>query len=111
MVDRLMPEPIFKVSTPAQVEATALRKDNDLIVHLVNHSGKVRLGGYYYPSIEYMPEIRNISVEIKLTDNNQKIISLPAKEEIEYKMENGYAKFVIPSLEYLESVTINNYFS
>ena len=109
MIDRLMPEPVFKVSTPAQVEATALRKNDDLIVHLVNHSGKVRLGGYYYPSIEYMPEIRNITVEIKLTDNDQKIISLPAKKEIEYKMENGYAKFEIPSLEYLESVTIKNY--
>ncbi len=56
-----------------------------------------------------MPEIRNISVEIKLTDNNQKIISLPANEEIEFTIEKGYAKFVIPKLKYLESVTIKNY--
>ncbi len=106
LMDRLLPEPVFKIETPAQVEATALRQGNDLLVHLVNNSGKVRLGDHYYPSIEYMPEIRDIRVSIKRSNTNQTVEHLPSGQKVEVLQAGAYASFIVPSLEFLESFRI-----
>ena len=45
LLDRLLPDPLVRITTRAQVEVSALRQGEDLIVHLVNHSGRGTAGG------------------------------------------------------------------
>jgi hypothetical protein len=110
LVDRLVPRPLARVETKAQVEMVAVRKNNDLIVHLVNHSCRERLQGHWYPVFEYMPVIRNIPVSIRVGDATPGIRSAPAGEEVAYTVQEGYAKLVVPELEFMESVVVKGYF-
>lgn len=111
LMDRLLPDPLLRVTTPAQVEAVAMRKAADLIVHLVNHSGKERLGGYYYPVTEYMPEIRDIGVSVKLDRPGREIFAVPARRKLPFTVRDGRAEMTIPSLKFLESILLPGYFA
>lgn len=63
-IDRLQPDPIARAHTRAQVELVSVRRGDDLIIHLVNHSAQEFLGGYYYPHVEYVPVIPDLTVSL-----------------------------------------------
>lgn len=112
LVDRLLPEPIARVETPAQVELALMRKGDDLIVHLVNHSGRERLGYYHYPVTEYLPEIREIGLAIKAPAGSAATVkSVPSGQEIACEQHDGYLHFVSPPLRALQSFVLEGYFT
>jgi hypothetical protein len=111
LIDRLLPDPSVRVETRAQVEMVALRKGNDLIVHLVNHSGRERLLGYWSPLIEYMPEIRDIPVSIRIGKKSPAMAFAPSGVKIQYERKDGYASFSVPSLHFMESIRVAQYFA
>ncbi|TVQ19363.1 MAG: hypothetical protein EA382_16525 [Spirochaetaceae bacterium] len=113
LLDRIQPSPIVKVSTGAQVEMTTMRKGDDLIVHLVNHSGRELLIGNWYPVTEYMPVIRDIGVAIRLSGG----ASLPTMPMLEPSHEplaatsrDGYAHVTVPELEFMQSIVVAGHF-
>lgn len=110
LLDRLLPRPLARVHTPAQVELVAVRKDDDLIVHLVNHSCREQLLGYWYPLIEYMPIVRDIAVEIRVNERRPCARFAPSGAPAQYDVENGYARVVIKELEFMESIVLQDYF-
>jgi hypothetical protein len=111
LMDRLLPDPLVRVETRAQIEMVATRKERDLIVHLVNHSGRERLLGYWYPLTEYVPEIRDIPVSIRLGKGSPAMTFAPSGAKVEYECKDGYAKFTVPSLHFMESIRVPGYFT
>lgn len=111
LVDRMLPRPLARVDTRAQVEMVAVRKGDDLIVHLVNHSGRERLLGYWYPLTEYMPIIRDIAVSIRIDTRTPSIRLEPSGATVGYTVEDGYARFGVEALEFMESVVVERYFA
>jgi len=111
LMDRLLPDPLVRVSTPAQVEAAAVRKGDDLIIHLVNHSSRERLGGYWCPVTEYMPEVRDVGLSVRLDRPGREILAVPAREPMPYAVEGGRADLTVPSLRFLASVSLPGYFA
>jgi len=110
LVDRLLPDPLVKVTAPAQVEMAAVRKGDDLIVHLVNHSSRERLGGYHWPVTEYVPELRDVVVRIKATCRTGSVLHVPSGR-IGTRLHEGYAELVLPRLHVMETVVVPDYFS
>ncbi|TFH03933.1 MAG: hypothetical protein E4H09_04420, partial [Spirochaetales bacterium] len=111
LLDRILPHPIVRVDTKAQLESTTMRKADDLIVHLVNHSGREVLLGNWYPLTEYMPIIRNIEVGIRAAGASMSLRLQPSDVELTPILENGYARVTVPELEYMQSLVIPGYFA
>lgn len=111
LVDRLLPDPIVRVRTPAQVEMTTMRKGDDLIVHLVNHSGKERLGGYHYPVTEYIPEIRDIGVSLRPSDGMAELYRAPSRTPVHFTESDDRAEFVLDRLHIMETIVAPGYFA
>ncbi len=110
LLDMLLPEPMVRVSTRAQVEMSMVRKGDDLIVHLVNHSGRERVSGWVFPVTEYIPEIRNIPVAIKIGKRKPKMRFVPEGKDVKYKEKDGYAHLKLPKLEVMASIEVKGYF-
>jgi hypothetical protein len=111
LLDRVLPEPLVKVKTAAQVELSVMRKDDDLVVHLVNHSGRERLGGYWYPVTEYIPEIRGIEVAIRMGGRGEAVLSVPGNQALAPRRMEGYVRFTLPPLYVMQSVCVPGYFA
>ena len=106
----LMPEPIAIAQSPAQIEMTVVRKNNDLILHFVNHSGKEMLAGGYCPVTEYIPEIRDIRVSVKSTTAQRTIRQIPENCEVRPVFSDNYLSFNLASLHIMSSFLISDYF-
>lgn len=109
LLDRVLPDPVATIATPAQVELCTMRKGDDLIVHLVNHSGRERLGNYWYPVTEYIPEIRDIALTIRGSVQQAKLA--PSGESLTITHKNGRATMTVPSLHVMQTVHIPGYFN
>ncbi len=110
LMDRLLPRPLVRVHTKAQVEMVAVRKGSDLIVHLVNHSGREQLLGYWYPLVEYMPELRDIAVEIRVDERRPPARYAPSGAPAQYDVTDGYAQLMINELHFMESIVMRGFF-
>jgi hypothetical protein len=111
LVDRLLPDPLVRAHTDAQVELAVMRKSDDLIVHLVNHSGREQLGGYYHPVTEYMPELRGIRLAIRTGVPGATLRLEPGARRVKTAVRKGYLTLSIPSLQFMETVRVQNYFT
>ena len=109
--DRLLSKPIVRVDTNAQVEMTTMRKGDDLIVHLVNHSGREVLLGNWYPMTEYMPIIRDVPVRIRMDGRQAKLHLEPAGTKLTSVPEDGYARVTVPELEFMQSIRVPGHFA
>lgn len=111
-IDRLLPNPLVRVTHPAQIEMAVLKKGKKLVVTLMNHSAKEKLSGYWQPIHTYMPEIRDIPVALRLDSRKTlSIRSIPDRQALPVKIENGYAHITVPSLEYLATLEVEDYFA
>lgn len=109
LVDRLWPDAIARADTPAQVELVTTRRDNDLVLNLVNHSGKVTLGGFFHTLIEYVPPIRNVDVSVR--GEVPEAMLIPGKGTLEPVERDGWSIFTVPELEYMQTLVIPGYFA
>jgi hypothetical protein len=110
LLDRLLPDPYVRIDTKAFVETVLLRKGDDLIINMVNHSGKERLGGYHWTVTEFIPELRDIPVRIKENGNISSIKSVPGGNIVDFTINNGYAEVTVPRLWVMESLVVKDYF-
>ena len=105
LIDRLLPDPMVKVETRAHVEMAAMRRGDDLIVHLVNHSGVERLGGYWAPVTEYIPHIGGIRVAIRGLTSRSRVRREPSGKPLVAR--NGAVRV---GLDIMESLVVEKYF-
>jgi hypothetical protein len=111
LLDRLLPDPLVRIHTKAQVEVCALRQGDDLIVHLVNHSGRERLAGYWYPMTEFIPEIHDIDVAIRHRPGVGEMLVGPTQTPIAWRQDGDSAMVRIGRLHVMESLRAPGYFS
>lgn len=115
MIDRLLPAPIARATTKAQVELTTMRKGDDLIVHLVNHAGREVKLSNWYPLTEYMPIIREIPVAIRVpasSGSTAPTIELhPGATRLDATVRDGYAHVTVGELEYMQSLRVAGHFA
>jgi len=111
LVDRLLPRPIARTNTRAQIEMVLLRNGANLVINFVNHSGRERLLGYWYPLIEYMPLIRDIPVAVRVDNRELTMRCEPSGKRVNYTVADGYAHITLPELEFMESIVVENYFA
>lgn len=109
----LLPAPLVEVDSRAQVEMTAMRKGNDLIVHLVNHSGKEAYAGEntrHLPITEFIPELFNLTILVRSPQKSCEISSVPAGIIQKMRDENGYILLRASNLKIMSSVRLYGYF-
>jgi hypothetical protein len=110
LLDRVLPDPLVKVDTRAQVELSVMRRGADLVIHLVNHSGRERLGNYWYPVTEYIPEIRDIAVSIRAPRGSLAVQCVPDQTALPTQLRDGYLHAIVPRLHVMQSLCVPGYF-
>ena len=111
LLNRALPDPLVRVDTAAQVELVLMRQADDLLIHLVNHSGRERLSGYYYPITAYMPELRDIPLSIKLRAPGMQVRLAPEDTALVTREDAGYAHVVVPNLQFMTTLRVGGYFA
>ncbi len=109
VLDRLLPDPLVRISTPAQVSMSVLRQGDDLMIHLVNHSAKEHLAGHWFPVIDYLPTISDIHISVRGGGVVQRIPEKTSCVTI-HDIHQGRQSFVADDLIDLGSYRIVNYF-
>lgn len=109
LLDRLLTDPVARIDTRAQVELCTMQKGRDLILHLVNHSGRERLGNYWYPVTEYIPEIRDIPLTIRGHVREAQL--QPSGEALPLRAEGAFSQTAVPSLGVMQTIVVPGYFS
>jgi len=111
LMDRLLPRPIVSVQTKAQVELVVMRKADDLIIHLVNHSAKEVLAGYWCPVLEFIPELRDIAISVAAIREDYVLQAFPGGTQSKPTYACERLEFNVPSLDIMNSYRIKNYFA
>jgi hypothetical protein len=111
LVGRLLPDPIARLTAPPHVELVLTRRDNDLFVHLVNHSGKDLLSKEGVPVMFHAPEIRGIRLEIRTGPAGARVCATPSGKELPCTTRGEYTELAVPRLGIMESVCMAGYFA
>jgi hypothetical protein len=111
ILDRLLPDPVARTTTPAQHELTSMRRGDDLIVHVVSHACRERLGTYWYPVIEYLPEVRDIRLSLRDNGRIRQILSVPDGTPLPTTRNAGRVHVTLPPLTVMQSVCVEDYFA
>lgn len=97
LISKLSYKPIISVKSEGTVTAYLRKKDNQLLLHLVNfHTGKAT-GSRYVP-IESIPPLYGLEIKIK-TEKPEEIFLEPEGKSLEFDYESGYTVCKIPCLE------------
>ena len=106
-----MPEPTVKLTTDAPVEMSLMRKNDDLIVHLVNHGGAEIKSWGWAQTTKYMPKIHDICLSITPgKSGSQPDISVFSSDYGVQTSDSGRIEISRICLDIIESVHIKNYF-
>ena len=110
LLEHAIPNRLVKVSTKARVEMSMMRKDDDLIIHLVNHSGNERISSWVFPLTDYVPYITDIDIQIRIGDKRPEMYFMPNDELVNYDVNGDYAILHVPELHYLNSVIVPGFY-
>ncbi len=111
VIDRLLPDPLVRSHAPANVETSVTRKEDDLLVHLVNHNARERKSAGYVSVVHHMPELRDLRFDIRSAPGAHRVLSVPDERELAYRESDGYLQLVVPRLHIMESLLLPGYFS
>ena len=110
LIDEVAAPAPVQIITRADVEMSLLRKKNDLVIHLVNHSGKETNCSWVFPMTDYLPDIHDIDVQVQLGDQSPCISACPSGEDINYEKRAGVASFRAPTLQAMNTMVVHDYF-
>ncbi len=112
-LDRLRPHPFVRVTHPAQIELVVNRQGDDMIFHLINLSGRERLLTYYWPVIEFMPELRDIQVALRAPDHGGevRVVSVPEGASLLLRPEGDVLTLTVPNLHVWSTFRVPGYFA
>jgi hypothetical protein len=111
VTDKLMPEPMVRLVTDAPVEMSLMRKDNDLIIHLLNHGGTEVKSWGWAQTTKYMPKIPGICLSVQPgKSGNSPDISVFSSEYSVQISDDGRIEISGICLHIMESVRIKDYF-
>ena len=110
LIDRLLPDPIARIEAPPHVEMVLMRRHDDLLVHLVNHSAKDVMSKGGVPVAFHTPEMRGLRLEIRSGRRKLRVQALSSGRELPVTRAGGYAATSVRRLKALESVCVPGYF-
>lgn len=96
LIDRLLPEPLLKVSAPTSTEVTVMQQMSPArtIVHLLQYCPERRTKEL--DIVEDIVPLHDVAVSIKLAKKPKRAYLAPEQEELAVDWSNGYANVVVP---------------
>ncbi len=101
IVDLMQPTPLFNTDAPCFVEVSLRKKNNVLLIHLVNgNPGRdTTLVGSKDYWVDDIPPIGPINCEIRCANKPEEIFWEPDHKKLKYKHDEGILRVEVPSLE------------
>ncbi|MCK4418207.1 beta-galactosidase trimerization domain-containing protein [Candidatus Aerophobetes bacterium] len=95
---------ILLTNAPLSVEVSLMKKNNMMVIHLVNYHAEKQGGGARV--IEQIPPLLDIDIKIKKPFEPARIYLAPSKKALGYKVENGRIAMTVPELHIHQMVVI-----
>ncbi len=104
IVDRMVPDPVVKVTGSHLVDVSLMRKDGTLCVHLVNTGGPHSDENVY--TFDEIPPVGPLTVAVRLPKRPRRITIEPGGERLRFRWKDGTAEVTVPQVEIHASVRI-----
>lgn len=95
-IDKLIPDPLLKVSAPSTAEITLTEQPGRKIVHLLHYPAERR--GVDLDVVEDIIPLFDIPVSLKLSDRPRQVYLAPELQSLRMEYENGYATVIVPKV-------------
>ena len=95
---------MVKVNAPPYLDVVLRKKDNKLLIHLINLSRKQTSPNYSL--IDHIPPIGPINIKVKMSKTPRNIYTVPSNEELNYTSENNELKLNISKIKIHSIVVI-----
>jgi hypothetical protein len=96
LIDRLIPDPLLRVTAPSSTETSVTRQGKRTIVHLLQYCPERR--GKDLDIIEDIVPLYDVKLSLKLTKKPAAVYIAPAKQPIEFEYTNGRVELVVPEI-------------
>jgi len=100
----LFPEPIVSISGNSNVDITVMRKNDNLLIHLVNTSGPHADAKVF--TYDEVPQIGSLEVVVRSCSMPNKVLLQPEGTVIAYTYQGGELRLSLPRLELYSIVEI-----
>lgn len=96
LIDRLLPEPLLKVSAPTSTEATVMRQTSPArtIVHLLQYCPERRTKTL--DIVEDVVPLHDVAVSIRLVKKPKRVYLAPEQQELTFAWSDGRAELIVP---------------
>jgi hypothetical protein len=102
LVRKLFPEPMVAVTNGAGIDVCVARKDNRLLVNLINTSGPHQSQSY----IESITPVGPLTVTIRRPTAPQRVTLEPGGTSLPFEYRDGVIKLTVPSVPIHEIVVV-----
>jgi hypothetical protein len=96
VIERLLPDPLLRVTAPSSTEATVAVQGNRHIVHLLQYCPERRT--QTLDIVEDIVPLYDVPVSLKLERKPSKVYSAPENEKIDFTWQDGRANIVVPKV-------------
>lgn len=96
-VEKLMPNPVTRISGSGYVHTVVAKKDGKLTIHLMNTAGMHSNRDVY--AYDEVPPLQNLTVQIRTGTKPAKIVSQPEAKPLPFVYDKGVVTVKIPRLE------------
>ncbi len=99
LIDRLLPDPLLRVTAPSSTEATVMRQSSPkprTIVHLLQYCPERRAGTL--DLIEDVVPIFDVAVSLKLKKKPRRVYLAPSETPLVFEYKKGRANVVVPEV-------------
>jgi hypothetical protein len=99
LIDRLLPDPILRVTAPVETEVSVMRQDDPLrtIVHLLHYSPQRRTNDL--DIVEDVIPLHDIPLSLKLNRKPSRVYTAPEREDVPFTYAQGHVNLVVPNVE------------
>ncbi len=96
LLERLLPEPLLRVTAPTSTETTVTRQKNRTIVHLLQYCPERRANGL--DLVEDIVPIHQIPISLRLDKPPRRVYLAPGREPLSFSYQNGRADLTVPEV-------------
>jgi hypothetical protein len=96
LLNRLLPDPLLRVTGPTSLEATVMAQDGRSIVHLLQYVPERRT-----PTLDIVEDIvplYDVPISLKLPKAPKAVYLAPEKQAVEFRYQNGRVDVTVPKV-------------
>jgi len=113
LINILLPEKLIEIDAPSAVEVVLTRKENNILVHLINHNGEKPLDSDISRSVgnkititENIIPIHNIGVRVKADNSPKSVKLMPEDIDLSWKIQENIVSITVPKLDIYSIVVL-----